>query len=97
MKTILPLVLISVSLAFSSCASAPKITVPPGSLTSWTHTDNYGPFIDHVILTGVKKNPDGSFTVQHYDGQAGWLGFGPHDVIEGLEIDAAGTPAAPAK
>lgn len=88
MKTILLLP----ALCLAGCASAPKIAVPPGSLTAWHHIGNYGPFQTNVTVTEAQKLPDGTFVLGHYDGLAQWMGFGPHDIIDGLHIDGTGAP-----
>ncbi len=89
MKTLLALA----CLALCGCAS--NIKIPPGSLTSWHHVANYGPWQSRVTLTNVQKLSDGTFVIGEYDGQASWLGFGPHDIIEGLHIDGTGQVAMP--
>jgi len=87
-----PLLLL-LALALSGCATS--IKVPPGSLTSWHHIGNFGPWQTSVTVQDVTKLPDGTFVLGHYDGTAGWLGFGMHDIIDGLHIDGNGNPVAP--
>lgn len=95
MKKFLPLLLLA--LLSAGCSTLSKIQVPPGSLTSWHHIGNYGPFRTDVTIQDVTKLPDGSFVLGHYEGEATWMGFGPHDIIDGLHIDGSGTPVAPSK
>lgn len=95
MKNVLKTLLVAIAgiaLGFALTGCATKIAVPPGSLTSWHHIGSYGPFLsDDVAVQDVTKNPDGSFTVGHYEGKLTIMGFGPHDIIDGLHIDASGT------
>jgi hypothetical protein len=81
-------------LGLAGCADplTPLRKLPPGSLTSWTHTGNFGPWQSRVIVTGVVHTKDGSVSISHYDGAAGWMGFGPHDVVEGLVLQPTPAP-----
>ena len=81
-------------LLISGCSTLNSIKVPPGSLTSWHHLGNFGPWQSNVSVTDVTKLTDGTFVLGHYDGSAGWLGFGEHDIIDGLHIDGGGVPVA---
>jgi hypothetical protein len=89
---ILPILLLALTL--SGCSTLSSIKVPPGSLTSWHHLGNFGPWQSNVSVTDVTKLTDGTFILGHYDGSAGWLGFGEHDIIDGLHIDGSGVPVS---
>ena len=89
------LLFLPILLLLSGCLSS--IKVPPGSCATFTEVDNYGPVAVKVMIMGVAKQTNGTFTLAHYDGQVSYLGFGPHTIIEGLTIDAQGNAAAPAK
>lgn len=98
MKTAILLPIFGILALLNGCTSIANLKVPPGSLTSWHHIGNYGPFRTDVTIQDVTKLPDGSFVLGHYEGEATWMGFGPHDIIDGLHIDGSGTPVStPAK
>lgn len=94
MKKLLALILVALIGLCSGCASSIS-KVPPGACAYWEHVGNYGPFFQtHVIAHSVVKNPDGSLTVGDYTGMVQVMGYGPHDVVQGLVIDAATVRAA---
>jgi hypothetical protein len=96
MKTLITLVLLAATLILSGCSTLTNI--PTGACTRWEHTGNYGPiFQTHLVFQGVTKTADGGLTVGSYDGTALYMGFGPHDHIEGLVIAPATVAAAEAK
>lgn len=105
MKNVLKTLLVTIAgiaLGFALTGCASKIQVPPGALTSWHHIGSYGPFLsDDIAVQDVTKNADGTFTVGHYEGKLTIMGFGPHDIIDGLRIDGTGnivaSAATPAK
>ena len=61
--------------------------LPNGQLSSFTESDNYGPVSAKFIFIGISNPIGGPVTVEHFDGQISYLGFGPHTVIEHLVID----------
>lgn len=94
MKIILTLLFVALLGLCSGCSSLYH-AVPPGACNYYEHVGNYGPFLQtHVIAHGVVKNPDGSLTVSDYTGMVQVMGYGPHDVVQGLVIDAATAAAA---
>ena len=85
-----------VALLFAGCSTLQNI--PTGACTRWEHTGNYGPvFQSHLVFAGVEKTADGGLKVAQYDGTITYMGFGPHDMIEGLVIEPAMVAAAQAK
>lgn len=93
-KILFFITLLFVALAGVGCTAI--TAVPPGGCLYFEHVGNYGPFLQtHVIAHNTVKNEDGSLTVGDYTGMVQVLGYGPHDVIQGLHVDAK--PPAVAK